>query len=224
MSQFSNRRPALPSRVAKSAVEALFTLRGWTIEGLPPAIPKFVITAAPHTTNWDFVTFAGAAEKAGIEPAFMGKHTLFQGFMGNFMRDMGGISIDRSRRANTTQQVAEQFARAERLALVIAVEGSRGSKGEWRSGFYHIAQAADVPIVPAFADAARKVVGFGPPLTPSGDYPADLAKLAHWMRARLPDLDRFKVLEAQAARLLAETERAPARSTTDHPTGEEHGS
>jgi 1-acyl-sn-glycerol-3-phosphate acyltransferase len=134
----------------------------------------------------------------------MGKHTLFKWPMRKFMLDMGGIPIDRTKRANAVEQIAEEFERREELALVIAVEGTRSSKGEWRSGFYHIAEAANVPIVPTWVCNDRMVLGFGPPLMPTGDYPADLAKLAAFMRSKLPDYDRYKVVEAQAKQLLEE--------------------
>jgi 1-acyl-sn-glycerol-3-phosphate acyltransferase len=132
----------------------------------------------------------------------MGKHTLFQGIMRNFMLDMGGISVDRTKKTNTVEQMAEEFENRSELALVMACEGTRKTDGKWKSGFYNIAQAAGVPIVPAFADNERMVIGFGPPLVPSGNYGEDLLKLAEWFRSKIPDLDRYKVLEAQARAII----------------------
>lgn len=183
---------------------AFYRWQGWKLEGHLPAIPKYVIAGAPHTSNWDFVFFVGATAKEGVEPNFMGKHTLFRGMMRNFMLDMGGIPIDRTKRSNVVEQVAEEFARRERLALVIAAEGTRSSKGQWKSGFYHIAEAAKVPIVPAWVCNERRILGFGEPLWPSGDFGADLLKIARFMRSKLPDYERFKLLEAQALDLVGE--------------------
>lgn len=203
MPHTQTRKPTLASRMVRRIILWIYALRGWKIEGaLPRHLKKYVIAGAPHTSNWDFVFFAGATEKEKIRPNFMGKHTLFKGMMRDFMFDMGGIPIDRTRRANATQQVAEEFARRDELALVIAVEGTRSSDGRWRSGFYHIAQAAGVPIVPAYADNENMVIGFGEPLVPSGNYGEDLLKLAQWFRSKLPDYDRFKVLEAQARAII----------------------
>jgi len=197
------RKPTLLSRIVRRIIIWIYRLKGWRIEGhLPAHLRKYVIAGAPHTSNWDFVFFAGATEKERVKPNFMGKHTLFKGAMKNFMLDMGGIPIDRTRRANATQQVAEEFARRDELALVIAVEGTRSSDGRWKSGFYHIAQAAGVPIVPAYADNENMVIGFGPPLIPTGNYGEDLLKLAEWFRSKLPDYERFKVLEAQARAII----------------------
>jgi len=182
----------------------LYRWKGWELDGHLPDIPKFVIAGAPHTSNWDFVFFIGATAEEGVEPNFMGKHTLFRGVLKNFMYDMGGIPIDRTRRSNYVDQVAEEFARRERLALVVAAEGSRTTDGSWKSGFYHIAEAAGVPVVPAWVCNERRVLGFGAPVWPSGNYGEDLLKIAHFMRSKLPDYHRFKVLEAQAHRIIAE--------------------
>ncbi|MEE1876582.1 1-acyl-sn-glycerol-3-phosphate acyltransferase [Altererythrobacter litoralis] len=204
MSQARGRKRSILSRIVRRIIMALYRWKGWKIDGHLPDLPKFVIAGAPHTSNWDFVFFIGATAKEGVEPNFMGKHTLFNGVMRNFMFDMGGIPVDRSKRANYVDQVAEAFARRDHLALVIAAEGSRTTDGSWKSGFYHIAQAANVPIVPAWVCNERKVLGFGEPVWPSGDYGADLLKIARFMRSKLPDYERFKVLEAQALRIIEE--------------------
>ena len=87
-------------------------------------------------------------------------------------------------------------------SVCIAPEGTRGSDGTWRTGFYHIALKAGVPIVPCWVCNITMRLGFGPALVPSGDYAADLGKIAAYMRSALPDEPRFKALEAQARRLL----------------------
>lgn len=199
-----SRKRSILSRVVRRIIMALYRWKGWKLDGHLPDLPKYVIAGAPHTSNWDFVFFIGATAQEGVEPNFMGKHTLFKGVMRRFMFDMGGIPIDRTKRSNVTRQVAEEFARRDRLALVIAAEGTRGSMGTWKSGFYHIAEAAGVPIVPAWVCNERSVLGFGEPLWPSGDYGADLLKIAHFLRSKLPDSERFKVLEAQALRIIEE--------------------
>jgi len=198
------RKPTLLSRIVRRIILAIYRFKGWRIDSpLPKDLKKYVIAGAPHTTNWDFVFFTGATHEEGVKPNFMGKHTLFQGFMKNFMLDMGGIPVDRTAKANATEQVAAEFAARDELALVIACEGTRKTDGKWRSGFYHIARAANVPIVPAFADNANMILSFGPPLIPTGNYGEDLLKIAEWFRSKLPDYERFKVLEQQARDIIA---------------------
>lgn len=198
------RNVTLLSRLVNRIILFIYRWKGWRIEGaLPKNIKKYVIAGAPHTSNWDFVFFSGATKHEQVQPNFMGKHTLFQGMMKNFMLDMGGISVDRTKRADTVEQMRSEFEKREELALVIAVEGTRTSDGKWKSGFYNIAKAAGVPIVPAYADNENMIIGFGEPLFPSGNYGEDLLKLAEWFRSKLPDCDRFKVLEKQARDLIA---------------------
>ena len=118
------------SRLVNRIILMLYRWKGWTIEGsLPKNLKKYVIAGAPHTSNWDFVFFAGATKEEAIQPNFMGKHTLFEGVMKNFMLDMGGIPVDRTKRGGTIEQMKAEFARRKELALVIAAEGTRTSDG-----------------------------------------------------------------------------------------------
>ncbi|WP_349513259.1 1-acyl-sn-glycerol-3-phosphate acyltransferase [Erythrobacter sp. NFXS35] len=198
------RTPTLLSRIVRRIILAIWKIKGWKIDSpLPRNLKKYVIAGAPHTTNWDFVFFTGATHEEGVKPNFMGKHTLFTGIMRNFMLDMGGIPVDRTAKANATEQVAAEFAARDELALVIACEGTRKSDGKWRSGFYHIARAANVPIIPAFADNTNMIISFGPPMIPTGNYGEDLLIIAEWFRSKLPDYERFKVLEQQARDIIA---------------------
>ena len=198
------RKVSILSRIVNRIILFFYRWKGWTIEGsLPKNLKKYVIAGAPHTSNWDFVFFAGATKEEQIQPNFMGKHTLFKGVMRNFMLDMGGIGVDRSKAGGTIEQMKAEFAQRAELALVIAAEGTRKSDGKWKSGFYRIAEAAQVPIVPAFADNKRMVIGFGPPMMPTGNYGEDLLKIAQWFRSKIPDYERYKVLEQQARDIIA---------------------
>ena len=174
----------------------------WTLRSRPAPATPTVLIGAPHTSNWDFVFFLGATHQLGIRPGFMGKLSLFRGPLKRFMYDMGGLPVDRSKRNNNyVEDTVAHFERAEDLALVVAPEGSRSSDGTWRTGFYHIALRAGVPIVPAWVDNANMTGGLGAPIMPTGDYPADLAKIAAFYRSVMPDCLRFERLAATAAAL-----------------------
>lgn len=174
---------------------ALYRWKGWKLEGERPVHDKFLIVGAPHTSKWDFIFFIGAAHELGIRPSFMGKHTLFDGPQRRFMLDMGGVPVVRHERGGYVRSVVDAFEQADALALVVAPEGSRSSNGEWRSGFYHMALGAGVPIVPAWVNNRTMRGGLGDPIVPSGDYRADLAKLAAFYREKLPACERFEMLE-----------------------------
>jgi len=191
--------PSLLSRLAKAVLLWLYRWKNWTLVDVHPVPRRCVILGAPHTSNWDFVFFLGATHELGIAPGFMGKHSLFKWPMRRFMFDMGGVSVNRSARdRNYVDQVVAEFARREELALVIAPEGTRGSITAWRSGFYHIAMGAQVPIVPAWVDNAAMKGGVGPAIMPSGDFAADLRRIAEFYRSVMPDHPKLAHLYAQA--------------------------
>ena len=191
--------PSLLSRVVRRALIALYRLRGWRITGAVPPNKKFIIAGAPHTSNWDFAIFLGAVDQLGVRPSYVGKHSLFRWPLKRFMLDMGGIPVDRSKRANYVEQVVAEFDRHVELALVIAPEGTRDSDGRWKSGFYHIALGAGVPIVLAWIDRKRRIGAIGPVIHPSGDYRADITRIADHFRAAWPEQPRFREIDRDAS-------------------------
>ena len=198
--------PGISSRLVERAVLALFRWKGWKLDPLPAPVPRrCIILGVPHTSNWDFVFFTGATYKYGISPGFMGKTSLFSWPLRRFMFDMGGVPVDRSAKdRNYVEQVVAAFAARDELALVIAPEGTRAAVKPWRSGFYHIALGAGVPLVPAWVDNAGKRGGIGAPIMPSGDYAADLAKLLAFYETVMPGHPRWKLLVATVAKAAGE--------------------
>ena len=154
-----------------------FRLRGWKYIGTAPEAQKFVAIGAPHTSNWDFVILLAVASHFGFKPKTIGKESLVRGPFGGLMKRLGIIPLTRDSGQGMVEQMAQAFAEATDLALVLAPEGTRGAEPYWRSGFYQIALAAGVPIVPARVDAARKEAGLGPAFVPTGDVVADMDRL-----------------------------------------------
>jgi 1-acyl-sn-glycerol-3-phosphate acyltransferase len=154
-----------------------FRLRGWEYIGVRPDAPKFVAIGAPHTSNWDFVILLAVASHFGFRPKTIGKETLVRGPLGGLMKSLGLIPLRRDSGQGMVEQMARAFANASELALVLAPDGTRGAEPYWRSGFYQIALAAGVPIVPARVDAGRKQAGLGTAFLPTGDVSADMDRL-----------------------------------------------
>ncbi len=150
---------------------------GWKVEGSAPDIAKCVFIAAPHTSNWDMPHMLGVAWTLGLRVAWMGKKQMFRWPFGRFFKALGGIPIDRSGTNNMVQRVAELFAEADGLYLVVPVEGTRSRTDYWKSGFYHIAREADVHIICSYLDYTHGVTGVGLVLKPSGDLGADMDRL-----------------------------------------------
>jgi 1-acyl-sn-glycerol-3-phosphate acyltransferase len=152
-------------------------LSGWRVEGRFPDAAKTVVIAAPHTSNWDMPLMLAIAWVLDIRPAWLGKQELFRRPFGGVMRWLGGVPVDRTVRQNLVQQAVERFDAVERLHLVIPPSGTRSRATHWRSGFYHIARGAGVPIVCAFLDYRRRVGGIGPVLRAFGDIADDMARM-----------------------------------------------
>ncbi|TXH02613.1 MAG: hypothetical protein E6R07_14920 [Nevskiaceae bacterium] len=157
-------------------------LMGWRIEGAFPDLPKMVLIGAPHTSNMDGVIGLATLTALGLRAGTMIKDSAFKGVMGPILRWFGAIPINRRSPKGVVEQSVDAFAGNKRLVMLIAPEGTRSSAPEWKRGFYHIALGARVPVVPAAANYARKVITIGPPLNPSGDYAADLQTLLAFYR------------------------------------------
>ncbi len=122
--------------------------------------------------------------KLGMKASWIGKHTLFRPPFGFLFRALGGIPIDRTKPQGLVDQVVEQLERHDRLALIIAPEGTRKKTAYWKSGFYHIAVKADLPIVLASVDYVDKRAVFAPPFRPSGNIESDFEMIRRFYKGK----------------------------------------
>ena len=148
---------------------------GWEIEGSLPSKPKFVIILAPHTSNWDGLLILPAAMALGLKFNFLGKKELFAWPIGGLVRWLGGIPVDRHASIDLVGQIVDEVAKRDQVIIGIAPEGTRSLTKYWKSGFYHIAKQANLPLSFAYLDYDRKRAGFNEGITISGDVEADLA-------------------------------------------------
>ncbi len=162
------------SSLLKRASGPLLSLVGWRKEGRLPEKKRFVLIAAPHTSNWDLVMMLLLAFNFGLKIYWMGKDELFRFPFGGLMRWLGGIPIDRSKSHNVVEESMRMFAEHDELVIAVPPEGTRGKVRYWKSGFYYIADGARVPIVLGFLDWRRKVGGMGPAVMPTGNIEADM--------------------------------------------------
>lgn len=157
---------------------ALIGLSSWKITGELPNVPKLVMLAAPHSSNWDGIYGVLGACAIGLRANWMGKASLFQKpILGRLMRTFGGIPVDRSNPAGAVGQIAEEFAKRERMWVVLAPEGTRRKVPKWRTGFWHLARAAQVPLFLVYFHYPEKRVGCGELFYTTDDMEADLQRL-----------------------------------------------
>ena len=161
---------SLRQRIARG----LLTVTGWKPEGAGPDSRHCVLIAAPHTSNWDFPYMLIFAAYFDLNINWMGKHGLFHPPFGWIMEALGGIPIVREHRENVVSAMARSLREHPELTLVVPAEGTRSRTDYWRSGFYHIALDAGVPIVMSYLDYTQKRGGFAPAFHPSGDVRKDM--------------------------------------------------
>ena len=156
---------------------AFLRIAGWKMDGERPAVDRYVIIAAPHTSNWDMPFMLAMAFVYDLPVKWMGKHTLFKAPFGPFFKRLGGIPIVRHRPGGVVGQMVEHFDNSESLALMVPAEGTRSHVDYWKSGFYHIARSADVPVILSYLDVGKKVGGIGPAIELTGDVRADMDQI-----------------------------------------------
>ena len=167
-------------------------LFGWKIQGETPSYRKFVLIAAPHTSNWDLPFMLATAYAMGVRISWLGNHPMFIPPWGWFMRKLGGIPVDRREHQSLVIKMTEKFKSSDYLVLAVPPEGSRGKAAVWKSGFYHIASQSGVPIGLGYLDYARKLCGIGTFITPSGNVNEDMNKIRNFylnIRGKYPDLE-----------------------------------
>ncbi|MBF0118383.1 MAG: lysophospholipid acyltransferase family protein [Desulfobacterales bacterium] len=150
---------------------------GWRVEGKLPDIPKFVMIAAPHTSNWDLPLTLLVAFALKAKIYWMGKAAIFNRPFTGFFKWLGGIPIDRSKSNGVVKESIKQFEENEKLILTIPPSGTRRKVLYWKTGFYYIACGANVPIVLGFLDYSRKTGGIGYSYIPTGDIKSDFLEI-----------------------------------------------
>jgi 1-acyl-sn-glycerol-3-phosphate acyltransferase len=164
-------------RVLSPPANWLLRVAGWRIEGAPPDLPKYIVVAAPHTSNWDFLIMVCVVMALRVPIHWLGKHTIFRKPFGAIFVRLGGIAIDRTKAGNTVEQLVQVFADRQQFVLIISPEGSRKQVGRWKSGFYHIAKGANVPLVLAALDYTQRTINIETVIYPTDDAKADAERI-----------------------------------------------
>lgn len=164
----------------------------WESSGHTPSEPKFIMLAVPHTAFIDgfWMVVAGIAFK--IRPAFLVKEAYIKGLLGRVILFFGGIPVMSGAGANKVAETIEMINQKDIVKLVIAPEGTRIRRDHWRSGFYHIGLAADLPIYLSYLDYGKRKLGVHPePVHLTGDMSADMEIIRQFYkgkRGRFPEL------------------------------------
>jgi 1-acyl-sn-glycerol-3-phosphate acyltransferase len=170
------------NRFARWFGRTLLRLGGWRMVGAFPDIPKLVLIGAPHSSNWDGVWGFAAKLALGLDLKVLGKRELFWWPLGALLRRLGVIAIDRDASHGMVDQVVQRIRSTDRVWFGLAPEGTRTAGVRWKTGFWKIAKAADVPVLPAYFHYPDKTLGIGPIFELSDDMTADIARIRDWYR------------------------------------------
>ena len=166
----------------KTISGALLRLAGWKIGQVCEDVPKCVICVAPHTSNWDFVVGKLCYTALGRNAGFLIKKEWFFFPFNLFFSWLGGVPVDRNKHTSVTDQMVEEFNKRRAFQLAITPEGTRKRTDIWKRGFYYIAQKAQVPIMIAYFDYAKKEAGFKNVFYPTGDAEKDIRTIREYYR------------------------------------------
>ena len=172
--------PKLRDGWPRRTCRALLRTAGWSLVGEFPDTSKLVLIAAPHSSWWDGIWGLLIKVAIGADVHFMGKQELFRGPLGSVLRAVGGVPIDRGAGTGVVEQMIDQFQQRDALWLGIAPEGTRKPVKRWKSGFWHIAHDAGVPIFPVAFHYPDKTIQLGPLFDTSANMDADVARLLAW--------------------------------------------
>lgn len=157
-----------------SISKIVLKILGWKLDVTIPKEKKFILIGAPHTSNWDFPLALLTFWTLDVKIYWVAKIQMFRGPLHYFFTALGGIPVDRAASNGFIDQIAEKIKQTDKMALAISPEGTRSRTKYWKSGFYYIAMAANIPIYLGYINYKHKTLGFKTVLYPSGDIEADM--------------------------------------------------
>jgi 1-acyl-sn-glycerol-3-phosphate acyltransferase len=181
--------PRTGNRLTRALGRAALRVLGWRIDGTFPDVSRCLVIAAPHTSNWDFVVALATLLALGLRLHWLGKHTIFRGPLRQLWGALGGIPVDRSAAGGVVEGAVARFRGSGAMLVAIAPEGTRKRVERWKSGYYRIAHAAGVPILPVALDWPARTLRLLPLFEPTGDLARDEPLLRahfHAGMARVP--------------------------------------
>lgn len=170
---------------------------GWEVDNhCPLELDQYVMIAAPHTSNWDALYARLGLKALGVNVRLTIKDSYMKLPFGPFVRAMGGIGIDRRPKASgearpsMVQLMTDLFKTHPKLVMLVTPEATRARQEQWKTGFYHVALNAGVPIALAYMDYAKKKTGVGKIVHPTGDFEKDMAEIMAFyaqVKAKFPE-------------------------------------
>lgn len=169
-----------PHPLAQRVARGILRLGGWRMVGAFPDVPKAVLIGAPHSSNWDGLWGFAVKVALGLDVRIFAKHQLFWWPLGPILRRLGVIKVNRGAAHGLVTQISRRFEQEDQLWIGIAPEGTRRKVDHWKPGFWKIAKAANVPVIPAYFHYPEKIIGIGDVFILSDDMDADIDRIRAW--------------------------------------------
>lgn len=169
-----------PNAFTRWLGRTILKLGGWRMVGAFPDIPRLVLIGAPHSSNWDGVWGFAAKLALGLDIRILGKRQLFWWPLGPILRRIGVIEVDRDAASGVVEQAAAMIRGSDKFWFGLAPEGTRKRVERWKTGFWKIARAANVPVLPAYFHYPDRIIGIGAPFRLGDDMAADMARIRAW--------------------------------------------
>lgn len=170
---------------------------GWKLVGeVPNEVKKAVMVCAPHTSNWDFPLALASFTMSGLKVNYFIKKSWFFFPISFFFKATGGVPVDRSQNYGLVDSMTELLKESDEMIIVVPAEGTRSRVEKWKTGFYHIAKAAQVPIIMGFLDFKKKEIGYGPLVNLTGNFEKDMTKIQEFFvdkTAKFPEKYNTKI-------------------------------
>lgn len=164
----------------------VFRKCGWDIEGELPNLTHYIIAVIPHTSNWDFIIGVFTKWSLGLNVNYIGKHQLFRFPYGFIFRWLGGRPVNRTQANNLVEQVSNIYKQEKKFILALAPEGTRTKVQKLKTGFYHIAEEANIPVLQIGFDFKKRRVIVGDLFYPTGDKDTDMKMFLEFYRTIVP--------------------------------------
>jgi len=168
--------------MARRMARAILRLSGWRLEGTFADLPRLVLIAAPHSTGWDAVWGLLVKIALGLDIRFMAKQELFWWPLGPFLSALGAIPVDRASPKGAVGQAADYIRAHDTAWFLLAPEGTRRHVKTWKTGFWHIARAAGVPVQAIYFHYPDKRIGLGPTFEMTPDMKGDVERVREFYR------------------------------------------
>jgi 1-acyl-sn-glycerol-3-phosphate acyltransferase len=169
-----------PGPLAQKIARAILRAGGWRMVGAVPDVPKAILLGAPHSSNWDGLWAFAVKVAMGLDIRIFAKHQLFWWPLGPILHRLRVIKVNRDAAHGMVSQITRRFDQESQLWIGIAPEGTRSKVERWKPGFWKIAKAANVPVIPAYFHYPEKIIGIGEPFVLSDDMDADIARIRAW--------------------------------------------